>query len=115
MSEAWIAEMDGERAGCVLLVADDKPQVAKLRVLLGTPAARGLGLNTRLIEECLAFAREAGYRSVMLWTTGNLASARRIYEHFGFTLTEEEPGHLFGHDLVSQNWTLDLGGGSAEG
>ncbi|WP_406079732.1 GNAT family N-acetyltransferase [Streptomyces zaomyceticus] len=112
---AWVGEVDGERAGCVLLVADDKPQVAKLRVLLVTPTARGLGLGTRLVEESLAFAREAGYRSVTLWTTGNLASARRIYEHFGFALTEEEPAHLFGHDLVGQTWTLGLRGGSPEG
>ncbi|MFG2902645.1 GNAT family N-acetyltransferase [Streptomyces zaomyceticus] len=105
---AWVAEVDGERAGCVLLVADDEPRVAKLRVLLVTPTARGLGLGARLVEESLTFARAAGYRSVTLWTTGNLVSARRIYEHFGFALTEEEPAHLFGHDLVGQTWTLDL-------
>ncbi|GAA5030364.1 GNAT family N-acetyltransferase [Streptomyces siamensis] len=107
---AWIAEVDGERAGCVLLVAGDSPGVAKLRVLLVTPAARGLGLGTRLVAESLAFARGAGYRTVTLWTTGNLVSARKIYEHFGFTLADEEPGRSFGHDLVSQNWTLDLEG-----
>ncbi|MGW0875435.1 GNAT family N-acetyltransferase [Streptomyces sp. NPDC002740] len=105
---AWVAEVDGERAGCVFLVADDRPEVAKLRVLLVTPAARGLGLGTRLVEESLAFAREAGYRRVTLWTTDNLVSARRIYEHFGFVLSDEEPHHGFGHDLVGQNWTLDL-------
>ncbi|MFC9943904.1 GNAT family N-acetyltransferase [Streptomyces pratensis] len=107
---AWVAEVDGVRVGCVLLVAGDEPGVARLRVLLVTPAARGLGLGARLVEEALAFAREAGYRSVGLWTTGNLASARRIYERFGFTLTDEETGRSFGHDLVSQNWTLELGG-----
>ncbi|MEV5904023.1 GNAT family N-acetyltransferase [Streptomyces sp. NPDC052127] len=112
---AWIAEVDGERAGCVFLVADDQPGVAKLRALLVTPAARGLGLGTRLVEESLAFAREAGYRRVTLWTTNNLVSARRIYEHFGFLLADEEPHHGFGHDLVSQNWTLDLPDGLAEG
>ncbi|MER7716270.1 GNAT family N-acetyltransferase [Streptomyces flaveolus] len=105
---AWIAEVDGERAGCVFVVAADQPGVAKLRVLLVTPAARGLGLGTRLVERSLAFAREAGYRSVTLWTTDNLASARRIYERFGFVLVEEEPQHSFGHDLVGQNWGLDL-------
>lgn len=105
---SWIAEVDGERAGCVFLVADDRPGVAKLRVLLVTPAARGLGLGTRLVEESLAFAREAGYRRVTLWTTNNLVSARRIY------LADEDPHHGFGHDLVSQNWTLDLHDGLAE-
>ncbi|OQR63610.1 GNAT family N-acetyltransferase [Streptomyces maremycinicus] len=106
----WVAEVDGERAGCVFLVADGRPGVAKLRALLVTPAARGLGLGTRLVEGALAFAREAGYRSVTLWTTDNLVSARRIYEHFGFHLADEEPHRGFGHALVGQNWTLDLRG-----
>ncbi|MFE0450874.1 GNAT family N-acetyltransferase [Streptomyces sp. NPDC058914] len=105
---AWIAEADGERVGCVFLVADDEPGVARLRILLVTPAARGLGLGTRLVEECLAFARAAGYRRVTLWTNDVLASARRIYQGAGFTLTDEEPHHSFGHDLVGQTWTLDL-------
>ncbi|MFD5269258.1 GNAT family N-acetyltransferase [Streptomyces sp. NPDC058335] len=108
---AWIAEVDGERAGCVFLVADDEPGVARLRILLVTEAARGLGLGTRLVEECLAFARAAGYRSVTLWTNDVLVSARRIYRNVGFTLVDEEPHHSFGHDLVGQNWVLDLGAG----
>jgi GNAT superfamily N-acetyltransferase len=105
---AWIAEVDDERVGCVFLVAGDEPGVARLRILLVTPAARGLGLGTRLVEECLAFARAAGYRRVTLWTNDVLASARRIYQGAGFTLTDEEPHHSFGHDLVGQTWTLDL-------
>ncbi|MFF5854407.1 GNAT family N-acetyltransferase [Streptomyces sp. NPDC012751] len=105
---AWIAEVDGERAGCVMLVADGQPGTAKLRVLLVTPNARGLGMGTRLVEEALHFARAAGYRRVTLWTTDNLASARRIYRHFGFTLTDEKPHREFGHDLVGQTWSLDL-------
>lgn len=105
---AWIAEVDGERAGCVMLVADDQPRMAKLRVLLVTPNARGLGMGTRLVEEALNFARAAGYRRVTLWTTDNLASARRIYQHFGFTLTDEKPHRGFGYDLVGQTWSLDL-------
>jgi GNAT superfamily N-acetyltransferase len=105
---AWIAELDGERAGCIFLVAGDQPDVARLRILLVAPAARGLGVGTRLVEHCLGFAREAGYRQVTLWTNDVLVSARRIYEAFGFTLTEQEPHHSFGHDLVGQNWTLDL-------
>ncbi|MFF3934838.1 GNAT family N-acetyltransferase [Streptomyces phaeofaciens] len=111
---AWIAEVDGERAGCVMLVADDRPGVAKLRVLLVTPAARGLGMGTRLVEETLAFAREAGYRRMTLWTTDNLVSARRIYQHFGFVLVDEEPQHAFGHDVVGQTWSLDLDHSPAE-
>ncbi|MFF3886107.1 GNAT family N-acetyltransferase [Streptomyces sp. NPDC001914] len=109
---AWIAEIDGERAGCVFLVAGDRPGVAKLRVLLVTPAARGLGLGTRLVRQSLDFARQAGYRQVTLWTTDNLVSARRIYEHFGFVLTDEEPHHDFGRDLVGQHWTLELAAAS---
>lgn len=111
---AWIAEVDGERTGCVFLVADDEPGVAKLRILLVTPTARGLGVGTRLVEECLDFARDAGYRQVTLWTNDVLASARRIYQAFGFTLADEQPHHSFGHDLIGQNWTLDLRQSSAE-
>lgn len=105
---AWVAEAGGERAGCIFLVAGDEPGLAKLRILLVTPAARGLGVGTRLVERCLAFAREAGYRHVTLWTNDVLVSARRIYEAFGFVLVEREPHHSFGHDLVGQHWTLDL-------
>ncbi|MGW6414104.1 GNAT family N-acetyltransferase [Streptomyces sp. NPDC055055] len=105
---AWICEVDGERAGCVMLVAGDEPGAAKLRTLIVTPAARGLGAGTRLVEESLAFARRAGYERVTLWTTANLVSARRIYQHFGFTLDAEEPQRGFGHDLVGQTWSLDL-------
>lgn len=106
---AWIAEADGERAGCVFLVAGDEPGMAKLRILLVTPAARGLGIGTRLVGECLAFARGAGYRTVTLWTNDVLVSARRIYQACGFVLTGEEPHHSFGHDLIGQTWDLDLG------
>src|SRR3954464_12724464 len=88
---AWIAEADGERAGCVFLVTGDEPGTAKLRILLVTPAARGHGLGTRLVERCLSFAREAGYRQVVLWTNDVLVSALRIYRAAGFTLTEEQP------------------------
>jgi GNAT superfamily N-acetyltransferase len=105
---AWIAEVDGQRAGCIFLVSGDEPSVAKLRILLVTPTARGLGVGTRLVEHCLAFARDAGYRQVTLWTNDVLVSARRIYEAFGFVLTEQGPHHSFGHDLIGQNWTLGL-------
>jgi GNAT superfamily N-acetyltransferase len=111
---AWIAEVDAERAGCVFLVADDDPATARLRILLVTPAARGLGIGARLVEQCLAFARQAGYRRVVLWTNDVLASARRIYQAAGFTLTDEKPHHSFGHDLVGQTWTLRLEDGTEE-
>ncbi|MEU5090515.1 GNAT family N-acetyltransferase [Streptomyces sp. NPDC021356] len=104
----WIAEADGERVGCVFLVSGDTPAVARLRILLVTPAARRLGVGSRLVETCLDFARAAGYEQVTLWTNDVLVSARRIYRAFGFALTDEEPHHSFGHDLVGQNWTLDL-------
>jgi GNAT superfamily N-acetyltransferase len=105
---AWIAEVDGVRAGCVFLVAGDQAGTAPLRILLVTPTARGLGVGTRLVDECLGFARDAGYARVTLWTNDVLVAARRIYQAFGFTLAEEEPHHSFGHDLVGQSWTLTL-------
>ncbi|NED33429.1 GNAT family N-acetyltransferase [Streptomyces sp. SID8499] len=104
----WIAEVDGRRVGCVFLVAGEQPKVAKLRILLVTPEGRGFRLGTRLVGECLAFAREAGYEQVTLWTNDVLTAARKIYQSFGFTLADEERHHSFGHDLVGQNWTLDL-------
>lgn len=105
---AWIAEVDGERAGCIFLVSGDQPGTAKLRILLVAPAARGHGIGTRLVEECLTFARDAGYRQVTLWTNDVLTSARRIYQAFGFTLANDEAHHSFGHDLIGQNWILEL-------
>ncbi|BBX93487.1 GNAT family N-acetyltransferase [Mycolicibacterium boenickei] len=104
----WIAEVDGERAGCIFCMASGEPAVAKLRILLVTPGARGLGLGTRLVEECLRFAREAGYVQVTLWTNDVLVAARKIYQDFGFRLIDEERHHSFGHDLNGQNWVLDL-------
>ncbi|MEV7130727.1 GNAT family N-acetyltransferase [Streptomyces sp. NPDC093260] len=111
----WIAEVDGRRVGCVFLVAGDQPHVARLRILLVTPEGRGLRLGTRLVEECVAFARVADYEQVTLWTNDVLTAARRIYQSFGFTLADEERHHSFGHDLVGQNWTLDLRTGAADG
>lgn len=104
---AWIAEVDGVRAGCVFCVrADDR--TAKLRLLLVDPAARGLGLGARLVENCLQFARAAGYEAITLWTNDVLGSARLIYQKHGFELAAEEPHHSFGHDLVGQTWQRRL-------
>jgi len=104
---AWIAEVDGARAGCVFCCERD-PETAQLRILLVEPWARGLGLGARLVDECVAFARSAGYSKMMLWTNDVLVSARRIYEALGFELVAEDHHHSFGHDLVGQNWELDL-------
>jgi DNA-binding MarR family transcriptional regulator/GNAT superfamily N-acetyltransferase len=104
---AWIAELDGAPAGCVFCMRTDD-RTAQLRLLLVEPAARGLGLGERLVAECLAFARRAGYREIVLWTNDILAAARRIYQRAGFELVDSEPHHSFGHDLVGQNWRLSL-------
>jgi DNA-binding MarR family transcriptional regulator/predicted GNAT family N-acyltransferase len=103
----WIAEMEGEQVGSIFCVKASE-DVAKLRLLLVAPRARGLGLGTRLVKECIRFAKRSGYRKLTLWTNDILVEARRIYEKNGFKLVEEEHHHSFGHDLVGQNWDLIL-------
>lgn len=105
---AWVAELDGERVGCVFCVAGDDDATAKLRILLVHPTARGRGVGSALVRTCLDFARGAGYRRITLWTNDVLVAARRIYEAAGFTLVDEAPHHSFGHDLVGQTWAVDL-------
>jgi DNA-binding MarR family transcriptional regulator/GNAT superfamily N-acetyltransferase len=103
----WIAELDGERVGSVFVVRKND-NVAKLRLLIVDPRARGLKLGTRLVEECLRFAKSAGYSSMTLWTQSILTAARGIYQRAGFSLVAEEPHHSFGADLIGETWERAL-------
>lgn len=103
----WIAEKAGAIVGSVFLVRKSAT-VAKLRLLLVEPSTRGLGIGHRLVSECIAFAREAGYRKITLWTQSNLYAARHIYKKAGFCLVSATPQDHFGHDLVSEVWDLNL-------
>jgi GNAT superfamily N-acetyltransferase len=104
---AWIAELDGARAGCVFCVRRDADS-AQLRILLVEPRARGRGIGRALVDRGVGFARGAGYRRVVLWTNDPLVSARRIYEAAGFRMLDAERHRSFGHDLVGQLWSLEL-------
>jgi GNAT superfamily N-acetyltransferase len=103
----WIAERDGVRVGAVFLVRKSE-KTAQLRLLLVEPAARGLGLGKRLVGECIAFARQAGYGRIVLWTQSELAAARAIYLKAGFRLVRREPHRSFGKRLVGEYWELRL-------
>ncbi len=104
---AWVAEKDGERVGGVF-VAKGSEDVAKLRLLHVEKSARGLGIGKRLVEECVRFARQAGYQKMTLWTQSILFAARHIYEQAGFRIVREEKHHSFGKDLTAETWELDL-------
>jgi ribosomal protein S18 acetylase RimI-like enzyme len=103
----WIAELEGEVVGSVFVVRSS-PTVAKLRLLIIHPKARGLGLGRRLTRACIRFARKAGYRTMVLWTQSHLAAARGIYEREGFRRISSEPHRSFGKRLVGEVWTLGL-------
>ena len=105
---AWIAELDGERVGCVFCTAADPKDTAQLRLLLVEPSARGASVGTRLVDECLRFAGRSGYRRITLWTNDVLLAARRIYQRAGFRCDRREPHHSFGRDLVGEYWSRDL-------
>jgi len=105
----WIAEIDGQNVGHIFLVKHPtEPKAARLRLLFVDSSARGMGLGDALVTECLRFARTAGYRKVVLWTQSILTAAHRIYQRAGFRLVKEQPHHSFGHDLIGQEWELEL-------
>jgi DNA-binding MarR family transcriptional regulator/GNAT superfamily N-acetyltransferase len=107
LERSWIAEVDGRRVGSVFVVRKSAT-VAQLRLLILTPEARGLGLGSRLTDECIAFARSKGYRKLLLWTNSCLLEARRIYARRGFVLVKSEAYQGFGKDLVGETWELRL-------
>ncbi|MEZ5428474.1 MAG: helix-turn-helix domain-containing GNAT family N-acetyltransferase [Pyrinomonadaceae bacterium] len=104
----WIAEKDGENIGAVFLVKKDD-EIAKLRLLIVDPKARGLGIGKRLVQECTRFAKTVGYKKITLWTNNVLIAARNIYEKEGYKLVKSETHRSFGQDLTGETWELDLG------
>lgn len=108
LEHCWIAEINGQPVGSIALARSGEEGVAKLRLLLVEEQARGLGLGSRLVDECHQFARAAGYRRMRLWTTDQQHEARHIYQGKGYRLVAEEPVHAFGKDMVNETWELDL-------
>jgi DNA-binding MarR family transcriptional regulator/GNAT superfamily N-acetyltransferase len=103
----WIAELNGENVGTVMLVKDSE-EVARIRLLLVDPKGRGLGLGTKLVNECVKFARATGYKKITLWTHSILTAARHVYEQAGFTLTSSEKKHSWSKDVVAEYWDMTL-------
>jgi N-acetylglutamate synthase-like GNAT family acetyltransferase len=103
----WIAEMNGERVGCVFLVRKTD-RIGKLRMLLVEPQARGMGLGKRLIQECIRFASKAGYQKITLWTHASLTTARHLYQQSGFKLVKSVKNPSFGKNLIDETWELKL-------
>jgi len=103
----WMAEREGETVGSVFIVKDSD-EVARLRLLLVEPSARGLGIGARLVEEAVRFSRDTGYRKVTLWTHSVLIAARRIYERAGFKLVASETHQEFGKELTGETWDLEF-------
>ena len=103
----WVAEVDGAPVGCVMCVRRDDA-TAQLRLLLVESSARGMGVGSRLVEECMRFARRTGYARMMLWTYDRTVDAHRIYQRLGFTLDEERKARAYGHDMVEEIWSRDL-------
>ena len=107
LDRCWIAERNGENAGSVMLVKET-PGIARLRLLLVEPNARGLGLGARLTEECIRFARTAGYKKIVLWTHSNLTAARHVYQNAGFRLLRTERHKSWSRPVISEHYELDL-------
>jgi GNAT superfamily N-acetyltransferase len=103
----WIGEIDGQNVGCIFCCKKSETE-AKLRMLLVEPPARGMGLGARLIDECVNFARDAGYKKMSLWTHQSLTAARRLYEQAGFKLVRSEPNPAYRRDLVDEFWEMHL-------
>lgn len=108
LERVWVAELDGRPVGSVMCVRDEVPGAARLRLLLVEPEARGHGLGEQMVEAVVGFARDAGYREVVLWTNDLLTAAGKLYVRAGFTLVAEKPHHSYGADLVGQDWRLPL-------
>jgi N-acetylglutamate synthase-like GNAT family acetyltransferase len=104
----WIAELNGKRVGCVFVVKAHEEGIAKLRMLLVEPAARGMGLGEHLVAECIKFSRSVGYQKLILWTSDALVAARKLYERAGFRLVKEEAHSMFGPPMMGQTWELGL-------
>ncbi|KAM5341198.1 hypothetical protein ACJ41O_015307 [Fusarium nematophilum] len=109
LERCWIAERGGEFLGCIMLIRDPQHEnAAKLRLLLVEENARGLGVGTRLIQQCIDFSREAGYSCINLWTQSMLEGARRLYKRAGFKLVKTEDHESWGAKLTGEMWQLKL-------